>query len=200
MQASRPHVHLRVLAPPPETSASLRVRCASCGRFPLAAERTPVLASHCARCAAGFPLTALEMDGSFPLCQEAIDAELARTAPGNYALGYLDRGTFVVFYVGRSDTDLKRRLEAWVGAPSRYEAYAPSGRASWGVHRRGGSPLCGPALAAVAVSDTGYTRFAYSYAPSAEAAYAKECRNFDTFGGRLRLDNTVDPIPPVGRC
>jgi hypothetical protein len=44
-------------------------------------------------------------------------------------------------------------------------------------------------------ADTGYTRFAYSYAPSAEAAYAKEWRNYDAFRGSLELDNKTHPAP-----
>jgi len=141
-----------------------------------------------------FPLTLLEMDGSFPLTTEAIDQELTRTSPGNYALGYMDAGAFVVFYVGRSDCDVKRRLQEWVGTPSHFEAFAPSGRASWGLHRGGALPLEGPALASVASADSSYTRFAYSYAPSPEAAYAKEWCNYDDFGGSRRLDNEADPI------
>ena len=38
-----------------------------------------------------------------------------------------------------------------------------------------------------------YTRFAYSYAPSADAAFAKEWRNYDDFGGSDGLDNAVPP-------
>jgi hypothetical protein len=138
------------------------------------------------------------MDGSFPLTAEAIEGELTRTSPGNYALGYMDGETFVVFYVGRSDSDVKRSLREWVGAASQYEAYAPSGRASWGVHRRGTLPLNAPALASVGKLDSSYTSFAYSYAPSAEAAYAKEWRNYDDFGGSQRLDNTAAPASSAG--
>jgi hypothetical protein len=54
-----------------------------------------------------------------------------------------------VFYVGRSDSDVRQCLHEWVGT----------------------------------------TRFAYSHAPSAAAAFEKECRNSDDFGGRGELDN-----------
>ena len=134
------------------------------------------------------------MSGSYPLTAEAIDEKLTRKSPGNYALGYLDSGTFMVFYVGRSDSDLRRRLHAWVGAPSRYERFAPSARAAWGVHRRGLLPLDVSTQEHVGVDvDDRYTRFAYSYAPSADAAFAKEWRNYDAFGGRDALDNAVPP-------
>jgi len=199
MQEKRDHGELCALPTPPKRESSLQVSCSTCGRLHLTDDPL-AFSPRCPRCASGFPLTELEMDGSFPLTEEAIDEELTRSAPGNYALGYLDRGTFVVFYVGRSDSDVKHCLQEWVGAPSRYEAYAPSGRASWGVHRRGTLPLNGPALATVAVADTGYTRFAYSYAPSAEAAYAKEWCNYDAFGGRRQLDNAADPTPPAAPC
>ncbi len=134
----------------------------------------------------------LEMKGSYPLTDAAIDAMLTRTSPGNYALGYLDGDTFMVFYVGRSDSDVKHRLHEWVGAPSSYDRYAPSTRAAWGVHRRGLLPLDVAAQGRVGVAvDSSYTRFAYSYAPSAEAAFEKEWRNYDDFGGSDGLDNAA---------
>jgi hypothetical protein len=60
-----------------------------------------------------------EMAGPYPLSDEAIDEALKRTSAGNYALGYMDGDAFNVFYVGRSDTDLRQRLHEWVGMPSR---------------------------------------------------------------------------------
>jgi hypothetical protein len=57
--------------------------------------------------------------GPYPLSDEAIDEALKRTSAGNYALGYMDGDAFNVFYVGRSDTDLRQRLHEWVGMPSR---------------------------------------------------------------------------------
>jgi hypothetical protein len=75
----------------------------------------------------------LDMNGSYPLSHETIDQMVSRTSPGNYALGYMDGSTFMVFYVGRSDSDVKRRLREWVGAPSRYERYAPCAKAGVGI-------------------------------------------------------------------
>ena len=90
--------------------------------------------SVCPTCTAGSStLRSLEMSGSFPLSDEAIDETLMRTSPGNYALGYMDGDAFVVFYVGRSDGDLRQRLHDWVGMPSRYERYASVAKAPWGV-------------------------------------------------------------------
>jgi len=138
----------------------------------------------------------LEMSGSYPLTDEGIDEVLTRTSPGNYALGYMDGNTFMVFYVGRSDSDVRHRLHEWVGAPSCSDRYAPSTKAPWGAHQRQSLPLDVPALARVGIgADSSYRRFAYSYAPSAEAAYEKEWRNYDDFGGSDGLDNAAPPSP-----
>ena len=88
--------------------------------------------SVCPRCsgtalAGRFPMGSLEMSGSHPLTAEAIDERLTWKSPGNCALGYLDDGTFMVSYVGRSDSDLRSRVHEWVGAPSHCDRFAPSG-------------------------------------------------------------------------
>jgi hypothetical protein len=136
-----------------------------------------------------FPMGSLEMNGSYPLTPEAIDARVTCRAPGNYALGYLDGDTFTVFYIGRSESDVNHRLHQWVGAPSVDDRFAPASRAPWAVGRRGPLSL---EMAEVA-EDCSYTRFAYSYAPSADAAFAKEWRNYDDFGGSDGLDNAAPP-------
>jgi hypothetical protein len=139
-------------------------------------------------------MQSLEMSGSYPLSDEAIDGVLKRTSPGNYALGYMDDDEFEVFYLGRSDADVRQRLHEWVGMPSRYKNYASPAMASWGVQRHGQLPVDTPVLAPVGNSDSSYTRFAYSYAPSAEAAFEKECRNYEDFGGSGALDNEAHPV------
>jgi hypothetical protein len=138
------------------------------------------------------------MRGSYALSDQAIDDALTRASPGNYALGYMEDNTFKVFFVGRSDADVRKRLHEWVGMPSRYEKYASPAKASWGVHRRGWFPVDAPALGRVGNADSSYTRFAYSYAPSAEAAFEKECRNYDDFGGNCELDNERRPTQALG--
>ena len=55
-----------------------------------------------------------------------------------------------------------------------------------------------PALGHVGNAETSYTRFAYSYARSAEEAYAKEWRNYDAFGGSHGLDNERQPVSATG--
>ena len=139
-------------------------------------------------------LKSLEMSGSYALSDEAIDEAMTRTSPGNYALGFMDGDTFTVFYVGRSDSDVRQRLHEWVGMPSRTENHGSFAKASWGVHRRGQLPLDAPAFGRVGSAESSYTRFAYSYAQSAEDAYAKEWRNYDAFGGSHGLDNETQPV------
>jgi hypothetical protein len=133
------------------------------------------------------------MNGCYPLEHATIDQALTRRSPGNYALGYMDGGVFRVFYVGRSDSDVRRRLHEWVGMPSRYETHASSAKAPWGAHRYGALPLDVPVLDRVGNAEDSYTSFAYRYAPSAEEAYAREWRNYDSFGGSHGLDNETPP-------
>ena len=174
-------------------NGSLLATCRVCERLHHASplEFNPI----CSVCAADrATMRSLGMKGSYPLSDEAIAAEIDRTSPGNYALGYLHEGRFVVFYVGRSDSDLKQRLQGWVDLPSRYERFAPSGMAAWSTRRRGATPLGTPSLGRVgSAGDSSYTRFAYSYASSPEMALEKELRNYDDFGGRGELDNERPP-------
>jgi hypothetical protein len=46
--------------------------------------------------------------------------------------------------------------------------------------------------------DSSYTRFAFSYARSAAAAFEEECRNYQDFGGSAGLDNESVPRPTPG--
>ena len=70
----------------------------------------------------------LEMNGSYPLTDAAVEETVTRTSPGNYALGYMDGSTFTVFYIGRSDSDVRTRLHEWVDAPSRDRCGDPRNR------------------------------------------------------------------------
>jgi len=175
--------------------ASPLVSCFWCERL----HPGDLLLSVCPGCAAKYStMGSLEMNGSYPLSDEAIDEALTRTSPGNYALGYMDGDTFTVFYVGRSDSDVKQRLHEWVGMPSRYENYASPAKAPWGAHRQKQLPVDAPAPGRVGNAESSYTRFAYSYARSAEEAYAKEWRNYDAFGGSRGLDNETPPVAAAG--
>jgi hypothetical protein len=152
--------------------------------------------SVCPTCMAGFStMRLLEMNGSYPLDGGSIDALLPRTSPGNYALGYMHGGVFEVFYVGRSDSDVRQRLHEWVGKPSSAERFACCS-ASWGARRLQVLAANAPALDRVVNGGSSYTHFAYSYAATANAAFDKQCRNYDDFGGSRRLDNHARPRGP----
>jgi hypothetical protein len=175
--------------------ALLQVSCIWCEKLHRAEdplEFNPV----CSACASIYSIMqSLGMKGSFPLRNEAIDEVLNRMSPGNYALGYMDGDTFNVSYVGRSDSDVRRRLHDWVGATSGYDRYAPASNAARASRRSGLMPLGAPAPGWLGVdADSSYTHFAYSYAPSAEAAFEKECRNYGDFGGSRELDNEAHPV------
>jgi hypothetical protein len=162
-------------------------------------EDAPEFDTVCATGTGRFPLGELGMNGPHPLTHEAIDEAMSRTSPGNYALGYMDGETFLVFYVGRSDFDVTLRLHRWVDLPSQCGRYASSAGAAWGSRRGRLLPLDAPAVGRIgACADTRYTHFAYSYARSAEAALEKEYRNFDDFGGCNALDNQSEPISAAG--
>ncbi|MHC4933778.1 MAG: hypothetical protein ACYTGV_16485 [Planctomycetota bacterium] len=190
------HIEARDCDAGPENrprSASLLATCTHCEKLHRAGqlEFNPV----CSVCAADrATMRHLGMTGSYPLGDQAIAAELTRTSPGNYALGYLEDERFVVFYVGRSDTDVKERLRDWVGVPSQYERYGPAARAAWSTRPRRSTPLGTPALGRVGCAGTtSYTHFAFSYASSPETALDKELQNYEDFGGRGELDNAQPP-------
>ena len=142
-------------------------------------------------------LRALDMSGPFPLTASAIVHAISRTAAGNYALGYMDGHAFRVFYVGRSDSGVGRRLHEWVGAPSRFHRYGPQEKAPWQAHRHATTPPNSNHFGTVGSAECSYTHFAFSHARSAEEAYGKEWCNFDDFGGRHALDNASCPAAPV---
>lgn len=154
----------------------------------------------CPSCAGRYPVGQLAMKGSYPLGHVAIDAAVTRRSAGNFALGYMDGDIFVVFYVGRSDRDVRQSLHDWVGVQSRYKLYGPSSKAACGSRHRGPLPFGVPALARVGMNvDSSYTRFAFSYARSAASAFDEECRNYSDFGGTEGLDNEGPPrATPAG--
>jgi hypothetical protein len=134
-----------------------------------------------------------------PLCDQAITEAIPGTSPGNYALGYCDGSGFTTFYVGRSDSDLGGCLRDWVDAPSQPRRYESSPYAPW-RSRSGPLPGLGTrALGHIPVGiDTPYTHFAFCYAPSAIAAFERECRDYHALGGSDALDNAGHPQPPPG--
>ena len=63
------------------------------------------------------------MNGSYDLTEQKIEETITKKSAGNYALGYMNDKTFIVLYVGRSDSDLKERLLSWVGKDSKYKQF-----------------------------------------------------------------------------
>lgn len=59
----------------------------------------------------------LNMGSPHQLTHWTVDDQVSSGRKGNYALGYMseeDGTTFIVCYVGRSDSDLNERLHQWV--------------------------------------------------------------------------------------
>jgi hypothetical protein len=135
-------------------------------------------------------MASLHMGGCYPITEAAIDEEVTRVSPGNFALAYLDDGAF---------SDVNDRLHSWVGVDSRPMRYGPSAKAVYGSRRQHSRPLDTPALHPVGVVVDGRcTHFCFSYAVSAQAAFEEECRNYHDFGENHRLDNERHPAPPAG--
>ncbi len=79
-------------------------------------------------------MPSLDMDGPYPLTEQAIDQRVTRKSAGNYALTKSLEETFVVNYVGRSDEDVAGRLKQWArqGAYKRFKfRYATSPKAAF---------------------------------------------------------------------
>jgi hypothetical protein len=136
----------------------------------------------------------------YPLSEDSIDENVTLTAPGNYALGYLDGGTFIGFYVGRSGSDVNACLRSWIGVDGAATRYGPCAGAAYATRRRRSLPLPTPARGPVAtVADCGYTHFEFCYASSHREAFEGECRAYHGFGGSYgSLDNERHPVPPDG--
>lgn len=62
----------------------------------------------------------LEMHGPYELNEIAINIVVPENIIGNYALGYMNNNIFIVKYVGRSDTDLKKRITDHIGEKTYY--------------------------------------------------------------------------------
>jgi len=63
-------------------------------------------------------MPSLDMKGPYPFNEKSVDANVCKDTIGNYALGFVnEKGIFIVRYVGRSDTDLNRRIKDHLGEP-----------------------------------------------------------------------------------
>ena len=79
-------------------------------------------------------MATLNMIGPYELTRSKINEVVTQTSPGNYALGYVNsENTFIVQYVGRSDSDVASRLRQHVGEKyKRFKySYATSPKAAF---------------------------------------------------------------------
>lgn len=77
-------------------------------------------------------MASLGMEGPHDFTSSEIDRVVTRTSPGNYGLGY-SNDTFIVKYVGRSDTDLNKELKARLTSKYKHfkDSYATSPKAAF---------------------------------------------------------------------
>jgi len=69
------------------------------------------------------------LKGSYPLTHDKIDEVVKRISPGTYALGYKNDTSFIIKYVGRSDSDLNNRLHDYIEEYGRFKyGYATSAK------------------------------------------------------------------------
>jgi len=62
----------------------------------------------------------LEMNGPYKLDKDTVNKIVTKVSAGNYALGKKNsEGTFLVYYVGRSDSEVNDRLLHWAKNSSR---------------------------------------------------------------------------------
>ena len=70
--------------------------------------------------------------GPFSLSGPSILSSVTNYGPGAYALGRTEGNTFLISYVGRSDTDVATRLQNWVGTYNEFKFdYFPSAQAAF---------------------------------------------------------------------
>ncbi len=90
-------------------------------------------------------MSMLNMNGPYPLTANGVDRAVTYPAGGNFALGHTEKGTYVVEYIGRADTDLPACLKGWEGKYSQFKyTYATSAAAAYdrecrNYHEFGGS-------------------------------------------------------------
>ena len=112
----------------------------------------------------------LNMDGPYDFNKDSIDINVTKVSVGNYALGFVDNNSdnFHVTYVGRSDSDVKERLQKQLSETKKI----------------------------ISKFETKKISFKYSYASSPKEAFEKECFNYHNFVGSKKLSNNSHPEKP----
>ena len=78
-------------------------------------------------------MASLNMNGPYPLTKEEIDKRITKISACNYAYGHTnDKGSFVVEYVGRADSDLNDRIKHGIGQYKEFKySYAQSAKEAY---------------------------------------------------------------------
>lgn len=72
------------------------------------------------------------LEGPFSLILNVINQAITKVSPGTYVLGHTSGGSFIVKYVGRSDSDLNKRLQNWIGKYNEFKcSYMSSPKAAF---------------------------------------------------------------------
>jgi hypothetical protein len=88
----------------------------------------------CAIAEGGFYMRGSGLKGSFPLTRVQVDAHVSVVSPGIFALGHrsADGSKFTIARIGRSDSDVNRRLHDYIGRYPHFKfGYAPSSAAAF---------------------------------------------------------------------
>lgn len=84
-------------------------------------------------------MATLNMLGPFELSGASIDKQVKKNSIGNYALGYTNKtdDSFIVKYVGRSDSDLNARLKDHIGSYAHFKfSYSTSAKEAYAKELR----------------------------------------------------------------
>ena len=70
--------------------------------------------------------------GPFSLTEDGISENVTHRSPGAYALGHTDNRTFYIHYIGRSDSNVEKRLRDHKGAQPQFKyEYYPTSKAAF---------------------------------------------------------------------
>ena len=81
--------------------------------------------------------------GAYSLTEKGLNENVTRQLPGAYALGRSANGKFYIDYVGRSDSDVKKRLHDHIGENPEFNSL--TGDTVSLMLARGGSDRLAPA-------------------------------------------------------
>jgi hypothetical protein len=72
-------------------------------------------------------MPSLDMKGPYRLTPEAIERAITAIQPGTFAIGYVkENGAFVIRYVGRSGTDVRKAVREQQADPTSWFKWSPA--------------------------------------------------------------------------